>query len=75
MKMCVQLMQPSNGMAQIRRNAYNVILALDLSKASSIATVSVVSSFVQRGVPVRMGIVPIVESDEGMSTRDGANRC
>lgn len=52
-------------MPRIKRNIHNIIVALDLSKARSLPTVTVLTSLVQRGVPVRFGIVPIVETPEG----------
>lgn len=52
-------------MPQIRRNLYTVIIAVDPSKTSSIATINLATSIIQRGYPIRFGIVPIVENEEG----------
>ncbi len=60
-------MQPSygGGTPPLKRNLHNVIVALDLSQAASVATINVMTGIVQRGFPIRFGIVPIVETDEG----------
>ncbi|KAG8877951.1 hypothetical protein FRB98_006435 [Tulasnella sp. 332] len=62
------LLQPSYGgqMPRIRRNIHNIIVAVDLSKSTSLATVNILTGLVQRGVPVRFGVVPIVESEEAL---------
>lgn len=51
---------------QVRRNMYNTILALDLSQRSSLAWIAnPVYTIIQRGLPFRFGIVPIVETEDG----------
>lgn len=50
----------------VRRNLFNIILALDLSKTTSVSTLNLVTSIVQRGYPFRFGIVPIAETEDGM---------
>ncbi|KAG8891208.1 hypothetical protein FRB99_003787, partial [Tulasnella sp. 403] len=47
-----------------RRNIQNVVVALDLSKTASLATLNLLSSIIQRGFPIRFGVVPIAETDE-----------
>jgi UDP-glucose:glycoprotein glucosyltransferase len=44
----------------IRLNMWNVILVLDLSQAVALETItSAVATMIQRGVPIRFGIVPM----------------
>ncbi|KAG8905722.1 hypothetical protein FRC01_008250, partial [Tulasnella sp. 417] len=60
------LMKPSyNGQVPpVRRNLFNIILALDLSKTTTVSTLNLATSIVQRGYPFRFGIVPIAETEE-----------
>lgn len=60
------LMKPTyNGQVPpVRRNLFNIILALDLSKTTSVSTLNLVTSIVQRGYPFRFGIVPIAETED-----------
>lgn len=60
-------MKPAYGgqMPPVRRNLFNIILALDLSKTSSVSTLNLITSIVQRGYPFRFGVVPIAETEEG----------
>lgn len=59
-------MRPSypGQLPQIRQNLWNIVFALDLSLTSShIVMVEYVMPFVQRSMPLRMGLVPLVPSD------------
>ena len=47
-------------------NLHQVIFVLDLSKISSIEIItSAVATLIQRGLPLRFGLVPAVESNDG----------
>lgn len=50
---------------RVRQNLWNIVLAVDLSKASSLQflTQSVVN-IIQRNFPFRWGVVPLVDSDD-----------
>src|SRR6201996_7229612 len=51
----------------IRRNMYNVILVVDLARPSSLRFITnTLSMLIDRLFPVRFGIIPIVESEEGV---------
>jgi hypothetical protein len=51
----------------IRRNMYNVVLVFDLARPSSLRFITnTLSMLVDRLFPVRFGIVPIVETEEGV---------
>ncbi|KAG8997541.1 hypothetical protein FRB90_012486, partial [Tulasnella sp. 427] len=60
------IMKPAYGgqVAPVRRNLFNIILALDLSKTTSVSTLNLVTSIVQRGYPFRFGVVPIAETED-----------
>lgn len=50
-------------MHTIRKNTWNVILVLDLSLTTSLETITQqVSHMIQRGVPVRFGVVPMYDA-------------
>lgn len=47
----------------IRRNTWNVILVLDLASAASLEIITQqVSHMIQRGIPIRFGIVPMFDA-------------
>jgi hypothetical protein len=51
----------------VRRNMYNVVLLLDLARPFSLRFITnTLSMLVDRLFPVRFGIVPIVETEEGV---------
>lgn len=51
----------------VRRNMYNVVLVLDLARQSSLHFIShTLSMLIDHSYPVRFGIVPIVETEEGL---------
>ncbi|KAL6299204.1 glycosyltransferase family 24 protein [Sparassis latifolia] len=50
----------------VKANLFNVVLAVDLSRSSSLHFISTsVSNIISRSFPARFGIVPIVETEEG----------
>ncbi|CDO68442.1 Glycosyltransferase Family 24 protein [Trametes cinnabarina] len=50
----------------VRLNMFNVVLAVDLSQASSLEFIGVtVNSLINRGLPFRWGVVPLVETEDG----------
>ncbi|WVN85210.1 uncharacterized protein L203_100355 [Cryptococcus depauperatus CBS 7841] len=56
----------------VRQNTFNLIFVLDLSRLSSLDLIaSSVSTMIQRGIPIRFGIVPtftIAEEDDSVKT-------
>ena len=61
------LLRPSypGQLAQLRRNLFNIIFVLDLSQTSSHMLITeYIMAFVQRSMPLRMGLVPLLSSDE-----------
>lgn len=61
----LQPMYPGQ-LPQIRRNAINVILVMDLSKRDNHAILADnVATFIQRGVGVRFGMVPLLQDAAG----------
>ncbi|OXG53132.1 UDP-glucose:glycoprotein glucosyltransferase [Cryptococcus neoformans] len=49
----------------VRRNTFNLIFALDLSRISSLELiVHSISTMIQRGLPIRFGIVPVFEPEQ-----------
>lgn len=60
------IMKPAYGgqVPPVRRNLFNIILALDLSKTTSVSSLNLLTSIVQRGYPFRFGVVPIAETEE-----------
>lgn len=52
----------------VRANLFNIILVLDLSHTSSLNFISgTVSNLLSRDLPLRFGVVPQVETADGMS--------
>ncbi|KAJ3001154.1 hypothetical protein NUW54_g6613 [Trametes sanguinea] len=50
----------------VKLNMFNVVLAVDLSQASSIEFIGMtVNSLINRGLPFRWGVVPLVETEDG----------
>lgn len=57
-------------MPNIRLNLFNVVLILDLSRTQSLNLLTgSMSAIINRNLPVRFGLVPVVESEDGMATR------
>jgi UDP-glucose:glycoprotein glucosyltransferase len=51
----------------VRRNMYNVVLVFDLARPSSLHFIThTLSMLIDHAYPVRFGIVPIVETEEGV---------
>ena len=54
----------------LKLNMFNVVLAVDLSQLSSIDFIaSTVQALVNRGMPFRWGVAPLVETEDGASCR------
>jgi hypothetical protein len=52
----------------VKMNLFNVILVLDLSHTSSLNFISgPVSNIINRNLPLRFGVVPQVETEDGTS--------
>ncbi|CAL1698787.1 unnamed protein product [Somion occarium] len=50
----------------IKRNLFNIVLAVDLSQSSSLNFIAgAVSNIINRNLPFRFGVVPLVETDDG----------
>lgn len=50
----------------IRRNLNNIVLVLDLSSPASVHFITVpVPTFINRSLPFRFGVVPMVEVESG----------
>jgi len=48
----------------IRKNTWNVIMVLDLSLSTSLEVVTQqVAHMVQRGIPIRFGVIPMFDSE------------
>ena len=53
-------------MPHVRRNVFNVVLVLDFSQSKSLHLVAgTLNAFISRGVALRFGVVPSVETEEG----------
>lgn len=53
----------------VKRNLYNVVLVMDLSRIDSLALLTeIVRAFVARGIPVRFGFVPVLGESSEVST-------
>jgi len=63
-----ELLRPSypGQLAQVGRNLWNLVFVLDLSKRTSATTVvEYIMPFVQRSMPFHMGLVSLVDTDDG----------
>ena len=50
----------------VRRNMFNIVFVLDLSRPASLHFISnTMSMLINRSYPVRLGIVPVVETEDG----------
>src|ERR1700728_935080 len=66
-----QLLQPMypGQLPSVKLNLFNVIVALDLSQTSSLNFLTgAVFNIIDRNFPVRFGLVPIVETEDGEVT-------
>nr|GAT58270.1 predicted protein [Mycena chlorophos] len=50
----------------VKLNLYNVVIAVDLSRSSSFSMVVSIANIINRGFPFRFGIVPLVETEDGL---------
>ena len=49
----------------VKANLFNVILVLDLSKTSSVNFIAgAMANILERNIPLRFGLVPVVETEE-----------
>lgn len=62
----VQIMRPQGPVpASVKLNMWNVILALDLSKPTSLAMIGQhIQTLIKRQIPLRFGLVPILAEDD-----------
>lgn len=69
----IQILQPTYGQFhQVRRNLVSALFAFDLSAPRAMETISFeAANYVQRFVPFRFGVLPLVHSDDG----DGEFAC
>jgi len=51
-------------MHRIARNIYNSLFVVDLSKSSVLEIFTEIFVFIERGVPIRFGVVPIVDLEK-----------
>ena len=50
----------------VKQNLFNVVLVMDLSQITSLNYIAVtVNNLIQRGIPLRIGIVPSIETEDG----------
>ena len=50
----------------VRRNMYNLVFVVDLSQPASLHFISnTVSMLIDRSYPARVGLVPVVETEDG----------
>ncbi|KAH8978341.1 UDP-glucose:glycoprotein glucosyltransferase-domain-containing protein [Lactarius akahatsu] len=50
----------------VRRNMFNVVFVFDLSRSASLHFITnTISMLIDRSYPIRLGIVPVVETEEG----------
>lgn len=65
---CPQLLQRTfpGQVPPSRRNNFNVVVPVDLTKTIDLKTVVQLVAFVQRRLPVRFGIVPLVAGEESV---------
>ena len=48
----------------VRKNTWNVIMVLDFSLSTTLETVTQqIAHMVQRGIPIRFGVIPMFDSD------------
>jgi UDP-glucose:glycoprotein glucosyltransferase len=52
---------------QVRKNVWNLVFVLDLGEPQGpVHVVQLIMSFIQRGMPFRMGLVPLLDDDNGL---------
>lgn len=64
----IQLLRPMHhGLPSVKLNLFNVVLVLDLSQSSSLSfMVGPMANIIDRNFPLRFGVVPIVETEDGI---------
>ncbi|KAF9566452.1 hypothetical protein EC968_003725 [Mortierella alpina] len=67
----IQILQPTYGQFhQVRRNLVSTLFAFDLSSPRAMETISFeAANYVQRFVPFRFGVLPLVHSNDGDDAR------
>jgi UDP-glucose:glycoprotein glucosyltransferase len=63
-----KLMRPlyPGAMPSVRLNLFNVVFILDLSRIQALnLLVGPMSTIINRGIPIRFGLVPSTESEDG----------
>lgn len=68
----VQLLRPAypGQMATIRHNIFNVVLVLDFAQTMTYEIIAgQIAQMIQRGVPIRWGIVPMFDNEDEDCTR------
>ena len=49
----------------VKRNLYNIVFCLDFAQSASLDVIAgTVSMMIQRGIPIRFGVVPMLDEDE-----------
>jgi len=59
-----QLAQLSYSLPTIRRNIFNIVLAVDLTQSGTMNLINSFVNIVTKGLPIRAGIIPIIENEE-----------
>ena len=65
-----QLLQPMfpGSFPNVRRNLFNTVLVMDLSRSSNVYFIATaVANIVNRGLPFRFGVVPIINDEDSES--------
>jgi UDP-glucose:glycoprotein glucosyltransferase len=68
--MSFQLFRPSRpgSFQPVRQNIWNVVLVLDLSQRVNLHVMAhTIGTLIQRGIPFRFGVVPLVGDEEDIS--------
>lgn len=68
---CAQLLQPMypGSFPSLRHNIFNTVLVMDLSQTSNVYFLATtVANIVNRGLPFRFGVVPMIDDEDSMST-------
>lgn len=59
----------------VKQNLFNVVTVVDLSQSSTLNFIAgAVSNIIRRGFPFRFGIVPIVETEDGLCSHASHSR-
>jgi UDP-glucose:glycoprotein glucosyltransferase len=63
-KKMMKLLQPNYGLPSIKRNVFNVVLAVDFKRPSSLNVLNSFANIIARGLPIHVGVIPIIETEE-----------